>query len=109
MGRSVVFQVGPVTLVISELRGVAGNTPVMYHAFGIDPRDYKIAVLKTASNFQHFAPITSQLIRVDTRGPGQSDVAGLPWRRLPLPIHPLDPMADWREQTSPSKQEEHAR
>jgi microcystin degradation protein MlrC len=109
MGRSVVFQVGPVTLVISELRGVAGNTPVMYHAFGIDPRDYKIAVLKTASNFQHFAPITSQLIRVDTRGPGQSDVAGLPWRRLPRPIHPLDPMADWREQTSPSKQEEHAR
>lgn len=96
MGQSVVFQVGPVTLVISTLRGVAGNTPAMYHAFGIDPREYRIAVLKTASNFQYFAPITSRLIRVDTRGPGQSDVAGLPWRRLPRPIHPLDPIKDWR-------------
>lgn len=53
-----------------------------------------MAVVKTASNFQYFAPITSRLVRVDTRGPGQSDVAGLPWRRLPRPIYPLDEIAD---------------
>ena len=34
-----------------------------------------MAVLKTASNFQYFAPITSRVIRVDTRGPGQSDMS----------------------------------
>jgi microcystin degradation protein MlrC len=49
-----------------------------------------MAVLKTASNFQFFKPITSELIRVDTRGPGQSDVVGLPWQRLPRPIYPLE-------------------
>ena len=74
MGRTVVFEVGPVTMLISELRGVAGNLPDVYRAFGIEPADYKMAVLKTASNFQYFAPITSRVIRVDTRGPGQSDV-----------------------------------
>jgi microcystin degradation protein MlrC len=96
MGRTVIFDVGPATLMVSELRGVAGNLPDAYRAFGIEPRDYKIAVLKTASNFQYFAPITSRVIRVDTRGPGQSDIAGLPWRRIPRPIYPLDEIADWR-------------
>jgi microcystin degradation protein MlrC len=97
MGRVVVFETGPVTLLISELRGVGGNMPEIYRPFGIEPRDYKMAVLKTASNFQWFAPISSQVIRCDTRGPGQSDIFTLPWRRLPRPIHPLDPVAHWRQ------------
>jgi microcystin degradation protein MlrC len=54
-------------------------------------------VLKTASNFQYFAPITSQVIRADTRGPGQSDVFTLPWKRIPRPVYPLDPVSDWRD------------
>jgi microcystin degradation protein MlrC len=97
MGRTVVFEAGPVTLLISELRGVAGNVPDVYRAFGIEPADYKVAVLKTASNFQYFAPITSRVIRVDTRGPGQSDIFTLPWKRIPRPIYPLDPIRDWRD------------
>jgi microcystin degradation protein MlrC len=97
MGRTVVFDVGPVTMLISELRGVAGNLPDVYHAFGVEPQDYKMAVLKTASNFQYFASMTSQVIRVDTRGPGQSDVFGLPWKRIPRPVYPLEPITDWRQ------------
>ena len=94
MGRVAVFEVGNVTLLISELRGVAGNVPGAYRAFGIEPADYRMAVLKTASNFQYFSPLTSQVLRVDTRGPGQSDIKTLPWRRIPRPIYPLDPMRD---------------
>ena len=90
MGRTVVFEVGPVTMLVSELRGVAGNLPQVYRAFGVEPTEYKMAVLKTASNFQYFASISSQVIRCDTRGPGQSDVQGLPWQRVPRPIYPLD-------------------
>ncbi|TCR65570.1 M81 family metallopeptidase [Bosea sp. BK604] len=100
MGRVVVFDVGPVTLLISELRGVAGNVPGVYEAFGIDLAGYKMAVLKTASNFQYFAPITSQVIRADTRGPGQSDVFTLPWRRIPRPVYPLETISDWRAHSS---------
>ncbi|MGO4736239.1 M81 family metallopeptidase [Bosea sp. 2KB_26] len=96
MGRVVVFDVGPVTLLISELRGVAGNVPGVYEAFGVDLADYKMAVLKTASNFQYFAPISSQVIRADTRGPGQSDVFTLPWARIPRPVYPLETISDWR-------------
>ncbi len=70
--------------------------PDVYRAFGIEPADYQMAVLKTASNFQFFAPISSRVIRVDTPGPGQSDVRTLPWRRIPRPIWPLDDIAHWR-------------
>ena len=96
MGTTVVFQVGPVTLLVSEYRGVAGNLPDVYEFMGIDPTHYQMAVLKTASNFQYFASITSQVIRVDTTGPGQSDVFSLPWSRIPRPVYPLDPIDDWR-------------
>ena len=106
MGRTAVFEVGPVTLLISTLRGVAANVPDVYRAFGIEPTDYKIAVLKTASNFQFFAPIASQVIRADTTGPGQSDVHGLPWKRLGRPIYPLDGVTDWR--SHPSNKKGHA-
>lgn len=97
VGTAVIFEAGPVTLMITEKRGVAGNVPAAYRAMGVDPADYRMAVLKTASNFQYFAPIATTVIRVDTRGPGQSDVHALPWQRLPRPIHPLDPVSDWQQ------------
>ena len=90
MGKVAFFEVGPATLMVSERAGAAGNVPEVYRWFGVEPADFKMAVLKTASNFQFFKPITSELIRVDTRGPGQSDVVGLPWQRLPRPIYPLE-------------------
>jgi len=95
-GITVIFEVGPVTLFVTERTGAAGNVPDVYRAFGIEPADYRMAVLKTASNFQFFRPITSRVIRVDTPGPGQSDVTTLPWRRIPRPIWPLEEIASWR-------------
>ena len=100
LGQAVIFDAGPVTLMITELRGLAGNLPELYSAMGVNPRDYKIAVLKTASNFQYFAPITSRVIRADTGGPGQSDVFSLPWKRIPRPVYPLEPVDDWRAASS---------
>ncbi|MHB2165580.1 M81 family metallopeptidase [Alsobacter sp. R-9] len=94
MGRTAVFEVGPVTLLVSELRGVAGNVPDVYRVHGLEPTDFKMAVLKTASNFQYFGSITSRVIRADTTGPGQSDVYTLPWQRLPRPIYPLETFTD---------------
>lgn len=96
MGCTVLFEVGPVTLLVSEYRGVAGNLPDVYEFMGLDLSRYKIAVLKTASNFQYFSALSSQVIRVDTRGPGQSDVLSLPWARIPRPMYPLDPIDEWR-------------
>lgn len=94
MGRVAVFDVGPATLLVTELRGVAGNLPSAYEECGVDLTNYKIAVLKTASNFQYFASRTVEVIRVDSPGPGQSDLHSLPWSRQPRPVYPLDPLAE---------------
>jgi microcystin degradation protein MlrC len=94
MGRVAIFDVGPATLLVTELRGVAGNLPSAYAACGMDVEECKIAVLKTASNFQYFASMTAEVIRVDSPGPGQSNLHGLPWSRQPRPVYPLDPITD---------------
>ncbi|NJC72920.1 M81 family metallopeptidase [Planosporangium thailandense] len=95
-GATAVVDAGPATIVVSELPGVGGNYPALYEHFGIDPRDYSAVVLKTASNFQWFAGLTTEVIRVDSHGPTQSDMRSLPWERVPRPIYPLDAIEDWR-------------
>ena len=96
MGQTVVFEVGNVTMLVSEHVGIGGNHPDVYRGFGIEPADYKVVVVKTASNFQYYAPITSRVIRVNTTGPTQSDIVSLPWERIPRPIYPLEEPASWR-------------
>ena len=76
MGRCVAFDVGPVTLLVSEHAGAAGIHPAAYRHVGVEPGDHQMIVMKTASNFQYMASITSGVIRVATPGPTQSDLAG---------------------------------
>lgn len=96
VGYAAVLELACGTVVITQYPGVGGVVPAMYHHFGIDPSTYKMAVVKTASNFQHFAPMTSAVIRADTTGPTQSEITALPWTRIPRPVYPLDDMTDWR-------------
>lgn len=95
-GPTVVLEVGNVTLLLTTRQGIAGNHPMQYTHFGIDPAEHGAVVLKTASNFQHFRNLATEVVRADTPGPSQSDLRSLPWRRIPRPIHPLDDVADWR-------------
>lgn len=96
VGHAAVLEVACGTVVITEYPGVGGVVPAMYHHFGIDPSTYKMAVVKTASNFQHFASMSSGVIRANTPGPTQSEIVDLPWERIPRPVFPLDEMTDWR-------------
>lgn len=96
MGATVAFDVGPATLLVSEYAGIAGIDPAVYRHVGVEPADYKMAVMKTASNFQYMAPLTSAIIRVTTPGPTQSDIASLPWKRVPRPMFPMESPQTWR-------------
>lgn len=96
MGHCVAFDVGPVTLLVTELAGAAGIHPAVYRHVGVEPGDYRMIVMKTASNFQYMSALTTSFTRVATPGPTQSDLASLPWERAPRPIFPLDPTPSWR-------------
>jgi len=96
MGRCAVLQVGQLSVLVTEHAGIGGNHPAVWRHFGIEPSEARMVVLKTASNFQYYAPFTARVIRVDTTGPTQSDILTLPWERIPRPIYPLDEPATWR-------------
>ena len=73
------------------------NHPALYSHLGVDVDQARAVVVKTASNFQHFAPWRRELIRVDSPGMTQSDLAAFEWRHAPRPLYPLDAeLADWQ-------------
>jgi hypothetical protein len=78
MGRSVVFEAGSAIVLASELRGMGGNLPDIYRAFGIEPGGtrWRCSRQPTSSTSRRSA-------RFDTCGPSQSDVFTLPWTRTP--------------------------
>jgi microcystin degradation protein MlrC len=96
MGRRALLEIGNVRLVVTENVGIAGNHPIVYRSLGLDPAAAKIAVIKTASNFQYYAGITSEVIRVDSFGHTMSQIEQFNWQHLPRPIYPLDEIASWQ-------------
>jgi microcystin degradation protein MlrC len=101
LGRTALSQVGSVFIALLGHRSFAINHPVLYSHLGLDVTDAKMVVVKTASNFQFFSRWRSGLIRVDSPGTTQSDLTAFKWKRLPRPIYPLDPLADWRAISPP--------
>lgn len=96
VGHAAVLEVPCGIVLITQLPGVGGVLPVVYEHFGLVPSEFKMAVVKTASNFQYFDAISSQVIRANTPGPSQSDITSLPWQRIPRPIYPLDDIDSWQ-------------
>lgn len=96
LGRTALIECGAVRIVLMDHRSFAVNHPLLYAHLGIEVADAKIVVVKTASNFQYFERWRKQLIRVDTPGTTQSNLAAFTWQRLPRPIDPFEELPDWR-------------
>ncbi len=96
MGKRALLEIGNVRVVVSENVGVGGNHPSVYQSFGIEPANAKIAVLKTASNFQYYKESTTEVVRVDSVGPTMSHLEEFNWQHLPRPIYPLDELPFWQ-------------
>ena len=90
IGRSALIECGAVKIVLLEERTFAINHPSLYWHLGVDVHEARVVVVKTASNFQFFAPWRTALYRADTPGTTQSNLRAFPWRHLPRPIAGLD-------------------
>jgi len=93
--RTALLAIGNVRLALLDHRSFAINHPVLYTHLGLDMADAQMVVVKTASNFQFFGPWRSGLIRVDSPGTTQSDLAAFNWQRIPRPTFPFDPVDTW--------------
>ena len=102
------FNMGPSALLRldgSGLRVVVGSLrrqlaePVMLEMHGIDIGAARCVVVKSRGHFragfdEFFPP--QQVFEVDTPGLTSPILANFPWQRLPRPIYPLDPDAQWQ-------------
>jgi microcystin degradation protein MlrC len=90
MGRTVVFQVGQVNVLMAE-RSAMTVDPELFRAHGIDPAWCKIVVVKSPNGFRaEYEPIASRIFVVDTPGVSTANLQTLPWKRIERPIYPLD-------------------
>jgi len=96
LGRTALVEIDGVKMVLVEHRSVGVNHPILYTHLGLEVANAKMVVLKTASNFQFFAPWRKKLIRVDSPGMTQSDLTEFEWVRAPHPIYPLDDLQEWK-------------
>jgi microcystin degradation protein MlrC len=95
LGKTVLFESENLRIVILDSRSYAINMPILYTSLGLNIDDAKIVVLKTGSNFQYFDEWRKKLIRVDSPGTTQSNLADFSWKRLTRPVYPLDDISDW--------------
>ncbi len=95
-GRTVVFGVGELRLVLSELPS-AQFGPAIFSSAGLEPGAARAIVAK--SMFHHvagFGGVAGHFVWLNTPGPVHADVRTLPYTKISRPVFPLDEISDWR-------------
>jgi microcystin degradation protein MlrC len=97
-GKTVVLEIGGrggIELQLTEIRGHP-NDLNFFRAFGIEPTQRRILVLKSAAHFRAaFEPIATKVIEVEAPGISSPDLHSFDYQRLRRPIYPLDTDFDW--------------
>ncbi|HLI51295.1 MAG TPA: MlrC C-terminal domain-containing protein, partial [Thermomicrobiaceae bacterium] len=98
-GRTVVVEIngpGGIEVQLTDLRGHP-NDLNFFRAFGIEPTQRRILVLKSAAHFRAaFEPIATKVIEVDAPGISSPKLDTFPYERLARPVYPLDQDATWK-------------
>jgi microcystin degradation protein MlrC len=90
MGRTAVLQVGAVTVLVSKLPAI-NIDPQLFRSQGIEPREQKIVVVKSATAFRaEYKPFAAKILMVDTPGVSTPNIRSIPFRHVSRPIYPLD-------------------
>ncbi len=90
MGRAAVIEVGTVSVLVTE-RPAFTVDPAFYRAVGLEPKDAKIVVVKSALQFRDgYGPFAKAMWVVDTPGPSTANLKRLDWRHVSRPLFPFD-------------------
>ena len=90
MGRTVVFVVGEVEIILTEKRVQPWDAEAL-RSVGIEPADRLLIGLKSAVHFRaDYQPLAKRIFEVETPGIHNPDVTQYNYRRLRHPIWPLD-------------------
>jgi microcystin degradation protein MlrC len=89
-GPTAVLDVSGVHIVVTTLCKSVMD-PAFFDLHGIDLAQLGILAIKAKNQFRAaFLDVFRRMIDIDTPGPACLDFSGLPYRRVPRPIYPLD-------------------
>jgi microcystin degradation protein MlrC len=90
LGRTAVLRILNTTVLVTEFKA-DGRKLGPYLQHGLDPRDYALVQVKSAGAYRaEFEPIASVVYDLDTRGPCDSELTRMPYRRITRPLWPFD-------------------
>ncbi|MGA7669226.1 MAG: M81 family metallopeptidase [Nitrolancea sp.] len=97
-GRTVVLEINGrngIELQLTDLRGHPSDLN-FFRAFGIEPTQRRILVLKSAAHFRAaFEPIATKVIEVEAPGISSPNLNSFDYQHLRRPVYPLDPDTTW--------------
>jgi len=90
MGRSVVFRVEDIDIILTEKSQQATDL-ALYRSLGLEPTDYKILLVKSCVHYRAaHEPIAKKIIEIDNPGWHGTRLAAFPWKKLKRPVWPID-------------------
>jgi len=96
MGMGAGVQVNDVTLLLVERTG-PGSSPALYRSVGLEPKDFKIVVVKSPAGFRaEYEPFAAGVILSSCPGCAPPDIRKIAYKRISRPVWPFDDMDDWR-------------
>ncbi|MCU6709851.1 M81 family metallopeptidase [Paenibacillus sp. J5C_2022] len=103
MGRCVVFQVGTITVLLSEKPTFTGD-PAMYRSMGLEPLVYDMVMVKSANQFRaEYEKLSDRIYILDTPGSSTANLLSLPYNRIERPMYPFEQTFHWSSAESGSK------
>lgn len=94
-GKSAVLQVGNIDIVVFSQMGNSSD-PQVYRAFGLEPADYRLVMVKSAGQYkQAYSQFSTLFYPTDTPGSSSANLRNMPFRHLPRPFFPLDDIAEF--------------
>ncbi len=93
-GRSMVFRVGGVDIIVISNNGQAVDL-AQFTSLGIEPTRYRTVAVKSMQHFRAaFEPIARKVVLVDTGALCSENYAADRYVKVRRPVWPLDPIAD---------------
>jgi microcystin degradation protein MlrC len=90
MGRTVLFDIGPARIVVTERTQEPWDIGV-FECAGLDPRTERFLLLKSRMYCRPvFEPISAALVECDSPGVTSSDYSLFPFSKVRRPVFPLD-------------------
>ena len=94
IGPTAVLSVGNIDIVVCH--GVAGNgDPQLYRAFGVEPLNEQLVVVKACTSFRSaYCNISDLICLADTPGSASADLLSFTFKKVPKSFYPFSSLKD---------------